>query len=114
MVSKVRTSTGHFLTRDEDAVVSRIEERIAAFAMIPADHGEGMQILHYTSGQKYEPHFDYFQDKENTKHGGQRVATVLLYLSDVEEGGETIFPKGKFVHGEPGRRQTAQFTRTAF
>jgi prolyl 4-hydroxylase len=45
-----------------------------------------MQILHYTEGQKYEPHFDYFQDQENVKHGGQRVATVLLYLSDVEVG----------------------------
>ena len=100
--SKVRTSTGHFLQREQDAVVARIEERIAAFAMIPVDHGEGMQVLHYGEGQKYEPHFDYFKDHENTKHGGQRVATVLLYLSDVEQGGETIFPKGKFVMGEPG------------
>lgn len=48
MVSKVRTSTGHFLTRDQDPVVTLIEERISAFAMVPADHGEGMQVLHYT------------------------------------------------------------------
>ena len=95
--SEVRTSTGYFLTRGADDVVSRIEERIAAFAMIPVDHGEGMQILKYEPGQKYDPHFDYFTDTENCKHGGQRVATVILYLSDVEKGGETVFPTGEFL-----------------
>ena len=89
--SDVRTSTGHFIRRAEDAVVRRIEERIAAFAMVPVDHGEGIQILRYERGQKYDPHFDYFTDDENVKHGGQRVATVLMYLSDVERGGETVF-----------------------
>ena len=102
MASKVRTSTGHFLRRNEDPIVTRIEERIAAFSMVPADHGEGMQVLHYTAGQKYEPHYDYFQDPVNVKGVGQRVATVLMYLSDVEEGGETVFPKGTFVHGDEG------------
>ncbi len=28
----------------------------------------------------------------NTANGGQRVGTVLMYLTDVEEGGETVFP----------------------
>lgn len=44
------------------------------------EHGEGLQILHYEVGQKYEPHFDYFADEFNTKNGGQRMATVLMYL----------------------------------
>ena len=104
--SDVRTSTGHFLRRAEDEVVRRIEERIAAFAMIPADHGEGMQILRYEPGQKYDPHFDYFQDDENVKHGGQRVATVLMYLSDVERGGETVFPRGEPLAEEYRARRT--------
>ena len=98
--SDVRTSTGHFIRRAEDAVVRRIEERIAAFAMVPVDHGEGIQILRYERGQKYDPHFDYFTDDENVKHGGQRVATVLMYLSDVERGGETVFPRGERVGKE--------------
>ncbi|KAH7849122.1 hypothetical protein Vadar_013293 [Vaccinium darrowii] len=62
------------------------------------EHGEGLQILHYEVGQKYKPCFDYFLDEFNTKNGGQHIATVLMYLSDVEEGGETVFPgaKGNF------------------
>ncbi len=50
------------------------------------------QILHYQPMEKYEPHWDYFVDPVNTGNGGQRLATMLMYLSDVEEGGETVFP----------------------
>jgi hypothetical protein len=45
-----------------------------------AEHGEGLQVLHYEIGQKYEPHYDYFMDEYNTRNGGQRIATVLMYL----------------------------------
>lgn len=44
------------------------------------ENGEGLQVLHYEVGQKYEPHYDYFLDEFNTKNGGQRIATVLMYL----------------------------------
>lgn len=90
--SRVRTSSGMFLKRGRDKIIRNIEKRIADFTFIPVEHGEGLQILHYEVGQKYEPHYDYFLDEFNTKNGGQRIATVLMYLSDVEEGGETTFP----------------------
>ncbi|XP_012829596.1 PREDICTED: probable prolyl 4-hydroxylase 3 isoform X2 [Erythranthe guttata] len=68
------------------------------FKILFIEHGEGIQVLHYEVGQKYEPHYDYFLDEFHTKNGDQRVATLLMYLSDVEEGGETVFPvaKGNF------------------
>lgn len=93
--SRVRTSSGTFLSRGRDKIVRDIEKRIADFTFLPVEHGEGLQVLHYEVGQKYEPHYDYFQDEFNTKNGGQRIATVLMYLSDVEEGGETVFPAAK-------------------
>ncbi|KAK4773475.1 hypothetical protein SAY87_028494 [Trapa incisa] len=93
--SRVRTSSGTFLARGRDKIIRNIEQRIADFTFIPVENGEGLQVLHYEVGQKYEPHFDYFLDEYNTQNGGQRMATLLMYLSDVEEGGETVFPNAK-------------------
>ena len=53
---------------------------LPVFSLLFPEHGEGLQILHYEVGQKYEPHYDYFLDEFNTKNGGQRIATVLMYL----------------------------------
>ncbi|KAL3132857.1 hypothetical protein ABBQ38_006782 [Trebouxia sp. C0009 RCD-2024] len=92
--STVRTSTGTFFARGQDPVLAAVEKRIAQVSHIPEENGEGMQVLHYVNGQKYEPHHDYFHDTVNPQksNGGQRVATMLMYLTTVEEGGETVFP----------------------
>ncbi|KAK2408760.1 putative prolyl 4-hydroxylase [Trifolium repens] len=93
--SSVRTSSGTFIERGHDKIVRNIEKRIAEFTFIPVENGEEVNILHYEVGQMYVPHTDYFDDEFNTAHGGQRIATMLMYLSDVEEGGETVFPAAK-------------------
>jgi prolyl 4-hydroxylase len=93
--SRVRTSSGTFLNRGHDEIVEEIENRISDFTFIPPENGEGLQVLHYEVGQRYEPHHDYFFDEFNVRKGGQRIATVLMYLSDVDEGGETVFPAAK-------------------
>jgi len=54
-------------------------------------------VLRYKPGGEYRPHFDYFPpnqtgSKVHLRRGGQRVATLIVYLNDVEAGGETIFP----------------------
>jgi hypothetical protein len=44
------------------------------------ENGEEVNILHYEVGQMYVPHTDYFDDAFNIAHGGQRIATMLMYL----------------------------------
>ncbi|CAM6126764.1 unnamed protein product [Calypogeia fissa] len=93
--SEIRTSSGMFLSKAQDDVVKTIEDKIASWTFLHPDNGEAMQILKYEYGQKYEPHFDYFHDKYNQVQGGHRIATVLMYLSDVVKGGETVFPSAE-------------------
>lgn len=45
-----------------------------------------LQVLHYQEGEQYVEHWDYFHDAVNVENGGQRVATALLYLSEVDQG----------------------------
>ncbi|TKV90735.1 hypothetical protein SEVIR_9G048200v4 [Setaria viridis] len=98
VMSQVRTSSGTFLAKHEDEIVSGIEKRVAAWTFLPEENAESMQVLHYEIGQKYDAHFDYFHDKNNLKRGGHRIATVLMYLSDVKKGGETVFPSAEGGH----------------
>lgn len=56
-------------------------------------HQEDMNVLRYGVGQKYGAHMDVL----NKHDEGPRVATVLVYLSDVPEGGETAFPKASLL-----------------
>ncbi len=96
-VNQDRTSNGMFFQRGENALVQRIEARIARLVNWPVDHGEGLQILHYGPGAEYKPHYDYFDpDQPGTptilKRGGQRVGTLVMYLSEPEKGGGTVFP----------------------
>lgn len=60
-----------------------------------SENGEDIQVLRYEHGQKYDPHYDYFSDKVNIARGGHRLATVLMYLTDVTNGGETVFPSAE-------------------
>ena len=92
-----RTSSGTHFQRGETDLVRRIEQRISELVGSPVENGEPIQVLHYTPGAEYKPHFDYFDPAHegNDKMlamGGQRMATLIMYLNDVEAGGSTVFP----------------------
>lgn len=100
-VNPDRTSAGMFFTRGESELVRRIEARIARLLDWPVEHGEGLQVLHYTPGAEYKPHYDYFDPAAPgtptiLARGGQRVATVVMYLNEPEKGGGTTFPDATF------------------
>uniref|UniRef100_A0A5B7C7R9 procollagen-proline 4-dioxygenase n=1 Tax=Davidia involucrata TaxID=16924 RepID=A0A5B7C7R9_DAVIN len=94
-LSEVRTSSGMFIHKGKDHIVAGIEDKIATWTFLPKENGEDMQVLRYEHGQKYDPHYDYFADKVNIARGGHRIATVLMYLTDVTKGGETVFPSAE-------------------
>lgn len=92
VLDSVRTSYGTFIPRLQDDVVARVQHRVAAWTKLNITHQEDMQVLRYGVGQKYGSHFD------SLDIDSPRVATVLLYLSDVQEGGETAFPNVRSGH----------------
>jgi prolyl 4-hydroxylase len=72
-------------------------EKVTSLTGKPLEHCEYPQVAKYVAGQHYGMHYDGFSShggptglKELT-YGGNRVATVLIYLNDVAEGGETYF-----------------------
>ncbi|MER2006882.1 MAG: 2OG-Fe(II) oxygenase [Psychrobacillus sp.] len=95
-VNEQRTSSGTFIEESENAIVARVEKRISAVMNIPIEHGEGLQILQYTPGQEYKAHFDFFSSTSKAANNN-RISTLVMYLNDVEEGGETFFPKLNFT-----------------
>lgn len=92
-----RDSSGiAFGPAEEDLVVRRITRRVAAASRTGVECGEPLQILAYDAGQQYRPHLDALPGVAN-----QRAWTMLLWLNDEYEGGETAFPEaGLTVRGK--------------
>ncbi|XP_078364987.1 transmembrane prolyl 4-hydroxylase-like isoform X2 [Oculina patagonica] len=90
-------------------VLKGIYERIAKLTKLPRKiiHGsEAMQVVHYEKYGHYHAHFDTGIEHTSIPCCHQnhahlplcklcRFITILYYLNDVEEGGETAFP---FAH----------------
>ncbi|XP_067219960.1 prolyl 4-hydroxylase subunit alpha-1-like [Chanodichthys erythropterus] len=84
-ISDIRTSQSVFLK--EDYTVACISQRIADVTGLSMESAEPLHVQNYGIGGRYEPHYDAW-DNEN-----ERIATFLIYMSDVEIGGATVFPK---------------------
>jgi len=95
-----RTSKQHWMYDNDDKVVKSISDRISKKTNLPVENMEPLQIVSYGVGGFFKPHYDpctgddKFCERMNGK-SGKRHATVLIYLNDVEEGGETCFTKLK-------------------
>ena len=99
MKNSKRTSENAF--DDSSEVALRLKRR--AFQLLRIEWNkhmaDGLQVLRYSKTQAYNPHTDFFSggnsDDYNwdpAQNGTNRFATILLYLTDVELGGETVFP----------------------
>ena len=91
-----RTSSTCDLGTLDDPFIADIDRRICAIMGINPSFSEIIQGQVYEVGQEFKVHTDTFEGpgyEEHTKEKGQRTYTFLIYLNDVEEGGETEFPE---------------------
>ncbi len=82
---------------DGDVIMHLVQARIAAATGLPTAAMEPFTVLHYSPGEQFFPHFDYFDGKNaalarEIAERGQRIVTFLAYLNEGYEGGETVFP----------------------
>jgi len=79
-----RTSESCYYGYDLKWLISRVHRLTG----IPQEQQEPAQFTRYVSGQFYQSHLDAL---DNVGNNGQRIATVLIYLNNVQKGGATFF-----------------------
>ncbi|XP_067649277.1 prolyl 4-hydroxylase subunit alpha-1-like [Haliotis asinina] len=85
----------------ESKFSSIFANRVKAAMGLDQENGGKFQLTSYPKGKAYKTHTDCVEGGEDKR---DRVATVLVYLQDVEEGGETRFPElGIWVKPRKGR-----------
>jgi prolyl 4-hydroxylase len=121
-IQRVRTSRNSWLRRDQSPIVDAIYRRAADIMridealmrprasheriQIPMYHkastnlsiAEQLQLVHYGPGQEYQTHHDFAYAPLTDVTDAARFATLLLYLNEDMEGGETSFPKFSNAH----------------
>ncbi|XP_031428629.2 prolyl 4-hydroxylase subunit alpha-1 [Clupea harengus] len=88
-----RVSKSAWLTDEEDPVIDKLNQRLSDVTGLDMATAESLQVANYGIGGQYEPHFDSkLVDDPDLAHKGGRIATILIYMSDVKLGGSTVFP----------------------
>lgn len=108
--STTRTNDVAWISHSHDNVTKLLCQRISKLVNIPIENAEQLQLLQYKPGTFFLPHCDAYKRDGSSKskhclmYGGQRLITCLLYLNDVESGGETKFTKvNKTVKPKSGK-----------
>lgn len=121
---KTRTSLNSWIPRERSPVVDAIYRRSAdlmrideallrqrgknEYPNLPTKRtvAESLQLVHYSETQEYTAHHDFGYADIQDEHNGARFATLLLYLNEEMEGGETSFPR--WVNAETFHRLTVK------
>ncbi|XP_056159024.1 probable prolyl 4-hydroxylase 12 isoform X3 [Syzygium oleosum] len=77
-----------------DDIVTRIEERISAWSFLPKEMGRRIQIMHFGL-EEGKLKYDYYGNASVPTQAKNLMATVILYLSNVTQGGEILFPESE-------------------
>ncbi|XP_030373078.1 prolyl 4-hydroxylase subunit alpha-2-like [Scaptodrosophila lebanonensis] len=77
----------------------RVNRRFIDMTGLDIKGNAEIQVSNYGLGGHFKPHFDYISDDQKEQPDiielGDRVATINVYTSDVEQGGATVFPNAE-------------------
>jgi prolyl 4-hydroxylase len=93
-ISRTSSTTDEtWLSEESREVLRGVERRLAADLAVPVENFEPWQLARYRRGERFEEHHDagFFTDDK----WGERIISVLIYLSDSPTGGSTYFPAVK-------------------
>ncbi|KAG8197754.1 hypothetical protein JTE90_006800 [Oedothorax gibbosus] len=94
--AKYRISKSAWVFNEDHPVVKKISQRMEDLTGLTVSTAEELQVVNYGIGGHYEPHFD-FATKEQLSYVfntgiGNRIATWLFFMNNVNAGGATVFP----------------------
>ncbi|VDK66543.1 unnamed protein product [Onchocerca ochengi] len=88
-----------WLKDEEHEIVHRINRRIDLMTNLEQETSEELQVGNYGIGGHYDPHFDFARKEEvnafQSLNTGNRLATLLFYMTQPESGGATVFTEVK-------------------
>jgi prolyl 4-hydroxylase len=87
-----RTSKSGWVTDFDHEVSNRVSYRFQELTGLTKLSAEYLQAVNYGIGGHYAPHYDWSVEGFPELGTGNRIATFLNYMSDVEAGGATVFP----------------------
>ena len=91
-----RTAETAILKYENSKAAQAFLQTSSQMVRLHPSQAEPLSVIKYGIGALYDPHHDTFSSetlKLYTPEAGNRILTCLLYLNDVEEGGETNFPE---------------------
>jgi len=109
--TKTRTSKNTWLHREHSPIIDCVYRRAADLLRIDEallrrrgvdefphlgsqrSIAEALQLVHYDVGQEYTAHHDFAYPSTMDAYQPVRFATILLYLNEGMDGGETSFPR---------------------
>ncbi|XP_056416263.1 prolyl 4-hydroxylase subunit alpha-3 isoform X2 [Hyla sarda] len=99
--AEYRISKSAWLKDTLHPIIRNLDVRIAAVTGLHAraPYAEYLQVVNYGIGGHYEPHFDHATSRKSPLYRtntGNRIATLMIYLSSVDLGGSTAFIHANF------------------
>ncbi|XP_068152598.1 LOW QUALITY PROTEIN: prolyl 4-hydroxylase subunit alpha-1 [Drosophila tropicalis] len=91
--SSFRVSKNAWLAYETHPTMGKMLRDLSDTTGLDMTYCEQLQVANYGVGGHYEPHWDFFRNPDHYPvEEGNRIATAIYYLSEVEQGGATAFP----------------------